>query len=741
MEEQAAFGQLEELAHSLAVKAAKPAGVKVTTPRPVQIIQLLPFARAHKALLAGKPAVAARELMSADPLIAARLPPAAEIADAVLAIRSLEPELRMEAALVAGDARVAHQLAKSFSTADDTRELAFAAHARAHIAQLKLADAESDLEHIKVAKRPATLLARAQLAHARGDTGSRDIAIASLLSGPTFFPALSWIATLSPGSLGSSEPLVLSHSSALITRPELASALGARAAASGESIEQALALISVFYLSSETADDLSAVLETALASDTPGANRLTAAAALLRGETETARDRLVAAIDEPNHHPETSLLLARMHAEAERHDQAVQLLEAARNNGPFHQREYARALSRAGKDSQALDAMTNLPPKGSIEVHMARAERALANGKPAGAVASLERAAFESPDNIALLSALVRAYHAAGAPSRGDATGAFVRRLSTIATPEGSRAAGSNQRGDVAALSPPSEEPAESSPLLPALLLILATTSLAFGVYVVRRRRQSTPEEKPATAPTPSPIASEQSGRAKVSAGPRISAGARVSAGAKVSAGDAGLPQLIVPSETPKATEEADFPELPQLDSSPVDASSRDNTMPDALELPSIEYGATEFQLGSSHGSSGLTRRPAALADNPLAHADPLGLDTELEAAPVASPPRKTEPAPARLGSKSDVENPFAMDNPLESADDSDLLHSASQISARRAYVGYDEDPLEARMDIHLGGDTKASEAPDNASEDDDPLGFGTISVSKTLGTPDEENR
>ncbi len=249
---QAVPGDLSAVARPLARWLAPLLRANVADVAPTSLGKLRPFVSAASALAARDPKGAARALELASRDTGSRLNATKEIGQAVWQDLTITRELRMHAALMVGEPKVAAQLADEELRKDLASAVGHATKARALIAMNDLTGAEREVNAIDRAAiagaAPVVAIARAELSVRRNEPlATRDQALAPVMNAP---PAqvervLGYVADTQPNTFG---PAVEAASLAAAERvagaePGLASLIGVRAVAGDVEPARAVALV------------------------------------------------------------------------------------------------------------------------------------------------------------------------------------------------------------------------------------------------------------------------------------------------------------------------------------------------------------------------------------------------------------------------------------------------------------------------------------------------------------------
>jgi tetratricopeptide (TPR) repeat protein len=425
-------GALVALGNALATAIGPLCDVTPAAPTEIGLGDVMPFVRAHRALLKNEVEDAGRALLAGKPNVANRLPSAREITDALLnQVTPLSSTTDLEITLLAGDVRVTVEHANELIAKKKDLDLAHAALARAHLAQLDLEAAKRDLAAAK-SEAPPVLLARAALAEARGDTAARNRHIAPLLTGIPYTPALIWLAELPPKSLDTAEEALVEIAELKIDQPWIATRIGLRALAVEALFERGLSLISVEYLSDADLAILRPAVARAIEQKLNVGTRLQAAMLSRAGDGDGA----IALLEkQPTLDVESRWLLGRLLHGADQAARAKTVLEPVKDLSPAHQRAYARILAETGDAAGARAMFLKLDDAASVDTWMARAAEAADKNQPTAAIAALEHALTFSPENRGVLTELAALYPKADMDTRGQETLAFLDKLDGKAAP------------------------------------------------------------------------------------------------------------------------------------------------------------------------------------------------------------------------------------------------------------------------------------------------------------------
>jgi hypothetical protein len=257
---QSVRGDFAQLALAAATAVAADAGLTVT-PVDASLAELRPFVRAARALGAGDMTNAAESLRLAGRDVAGRVSAAKDVADVVWRNAQLPADLRIVAALAAGENQEAVKLGrddKSKSPDVQAQEL------RAELAASDLAGAKKTLATIKHAKGDAAELARAEydLQNNKSADAARELT-PLLKKTPPSSPALALIASLPPGTLDAKlESLALNAAHGVAgAQPGVASMVGLRAAKGGNQSADAVGLIKPAEMKPMELGDVDKMLE------------------------------------------------------------------------------------------------------------------------------------------------------------------------------------------------------------------------------------------------------------------------------------------------------------------------------------------------------------------------------------------------------------------------------------------------------------------------------------------------
>ena len=228
----APLADYETLAREGALAAARLVGaVALDRPAVSSLANMAAIGRASGRLAEGDTTGAANDMAAAPIRLGFELTSIRELLGPIASDKSIGLDLRMNAALVAGDYDAARKLASKTAS----KPLASALRARILIAKLDYQGAKRELATVRKSDHPFVVLARVALAAELGKGGELARAAAPLFGGKPYVPALALAATLRPGALGSQEKALLSAAAKISsTHPYLASKIAGRALIGGD---------------------------------------------------------------------------------------------------------------------------------------------------------------------------------------------------------------------------------------------------------------------------------------------------------------------------------------------------------------------------------------------------------------------------------------------------------------------------------------------------------------------------
>ncbi len=426
----APYGAFGRLVASCAAKLASKLGVRQDTRADGSLGALRPFAAAARALQSGDAPSAARALRGASQSVAARVSAARAVARAVAARKDLQFEDRVLAAIVGGDARVALELAEAELASDPGSAVAAAARARAEMTRLDFRAAAAALDKVRSRHR-LLYLARAELAQRENSARRRNDLLAPLLNRDPYVPALVFVASLPAGAMPKDlERATLRAATELRHEfPGLAASLGLRAARGGIEVRAALDLVEVRELARTEVSDLEPLIDDAVAAGWPVGLRLRAEVRLRMGMVDEAAADVARALEAQPNDARLLRLQARISSQRGDYAASVKAWERVPEATEADRRELSRALREAGSGDRAVAVLGGLDDAGSVEAHLARASRLLADDRAEDAIDVTRRALALSPGDPAVLESLVEAY---GAADRRDEAAEARRRLRAL---------------------------------------------------------------------------------------------------------------------------------------------------------------------------------------------------------------------------------------------------------------------------------------------------------------------
>ena len=466
-------GAIADLATKLTRPVADALGLSASKIPDVSLGQLRPFVRAEMLWAEKKTAEAADALAGAEPRIGLRVASAAQLARAIGSDASLPLSDRLTAMLATGVPR--DVLSVSGSDASPT------AHAYRALASIDGDDAAQARRELSGdSSDPVSQLARAALARLEQQPEARDVAIRSMLSAPTPMQ-LRWLSRLAPAALGPELEKAVLQAAAQTHHSRLAAALGLRAAEAGIDVDKALALVSVAELDASERVRLAGVVARAQGFE---ANRLGCETALLSGEIPAART----AATQLSQSADPRAALCRGRIAWQLGNLRVAASELERGNSLF---DAARVLLSAGDPRAAMLALKKTGAEGALVrlSFLANAQIALAEARPADALALLQQAAMLAPGSWVVQSRLAELLE-----RNGDTEGAAIQkaRLATMANPgaanSGAATAAATETGSAAAVARPSLLKAHSATSNATLLKTLQTLLAGFPPELFERR-------------------------------------------------------------------------------------------------------------------------------------------------------------------------------------------------------------------------------------------------------------